>query len=93
MTVSFTNTTGVFLFIIFCSVYVCSILWIYGDAATRDMGHKGLILPFLFIAIGTLALIREGLVSGAAAMAAGLPVVVHKTPEKIARDCGIAGRR
>ncbi len=60
MTVSFTNTTGVFLFIIFCSVYVCSILWIYGDAATRDMGHKGLILPFLFIAIGTLALIREG---------------------------------
>ena len=60
MAVSFTNSTGVFLFIIFCSVYVCSILWVYGDAATRDAGHKGLILPFVFVIVGAMALIMEG---------------------------------
>ncbi len=58
MAVSFANATGVFLFIIFCSIYVCSILWIYGDGATRDMGHKGLILPFVFIVAGALAIIK-----------------------------------
>ncbi len=57
MAVSFENVLGVFLFIIFCSVYVCSILWIYGDAAVRDMGTKGLILPLMFIVGGALALI------------------------------------
>jgi hypothetical protein len=49
MAFSFNNSTEVFIFIILCSVYVCSVLWIYGDAATRDMGLKGLILPFIFI--------------------------------------------
>lgn len=51
MSFSFNNATEVFIFIIFCSVYVCSILWIYGDAATRDMGLKGLILPLIFILV------------------------------------------
>ena len=58
MAVSFTNLYEVFLFILFCSVYVCSILWIYGDGATRNMGHKGMILPLLFITVGALALIK-----------------------------------
>lgn len=58
MAVSFENALGVLLFIVFCSIYVCSILWIYGDAATRDMGNKGLILPFIFIVVGALALIK-----------------------------------
>ena len=57
MAVSFENVLGVFLFILFCSFYVCSILWIYGDAATRDMGNKGLVLPLIFIVAGALALI------------------------------------
>jgi hypothetical protein len=48
----------VFMFIIFCSFYVCSILWIYGDAATRQTGWKGLVLPVLFVIAGTLALIK-----------------------------------
>ncbi len=63
MAISFDNALGVFLFIIFCSIFVCSILWIYGDGATRDMGHKGLILPFIFIAIGALALIKGWLLA------------------------------
>lgn len=58
MAVTFANSTGVFLFIIFCSIYVCSILWIYGDAATRDMGNKGLILPFIFVIAGAMALVK-----------------------------------
>ena len=49
MSFSFNNSTEVFIFIILCSVYVCSILWVYGDAATRDMGLKGLILPCIFV--------------------------------------------
>lgn len=49
MSFSFNNSTEVFVFIILCSIYVCSILWIYGDSATRDMGIKGLILPLIFI--------------------------------------------
>ena len=60
MAVSFSNATGVFLFIILCSIYVCSILWIYGDGATRDMGLKGLILPFIFVLVGALFLIKIG---------------------------------
>lgn len=57
MNISLNSSLDVFLFIIFCSVYVCSILWIYGDAATRGAGWKGLLLPLLFIVAGTLALI------------------------------------
>ena len=48
----------VLIFILFCSLYVCSTLWIYGDAATRGAGWKGLMLPAVFIAAGTLALVK-----------------------------------
>ena len=58
MSLSLTSSFDVFLFIIFCSFYVCSVLWIYGDAATRNAGWKGLILPLLFVIAGTLALIK-----------------------------------
>lgn len=58
MSFSFSNSTEVFIFIILCSVYVCSILWIYGDAATRDMGIKGAILPLIFIIAAALALTK-----------------------------------
>ena len=58
MSISFTNSTDVFIFIIFCSAYVCSILWIYGDAATRDMGVKGTILPLIFVIAAALALTK-----------------------------------
>ena len=57
MSLSFGNATEVFIFIMLCSVYVCSALWIYGDAATRDMGIKGLVLPMIFIAAAAMALI------------------------------------
>jgi hypothetical protein len=56
--ISFSNSTEVFIFIILCSVYVCSILWIYGDAATRDMGIKGAILPLVFVIAAALALTK-----------------------------------
>ncbi len=58
MSLSLTSSLDVFIFIIFCSIYVCSVLWIYGDAATRNAGWKGLILPVLFVVAGTLALIE-----------------------------------
>ncbi len=58
MSITFSNSVEVFIFIILCSVYVCSILWIYGDAATRDMGAKGLILPLIFVIITVPALIK-----------------------------------
>ena len=58
MSFSFSNATEVFIFIILCSVYVCSILWIYGDAATRDMGIKGGILPLIFVIAAALALTK-----------------------------------
>ena len=57
MNIAFSNATEVFLFILLCSVYVCSCLWIYGDAATRDMGIKGAILPLAFIVAAALFLI------------------------------------
>ncbi len=57
MSLSLHSATDVFIFIIFCSIYVCSILWIYGDAATRGAGLKGTVLPLLFIIAGTIALI------------------------------------
>ncbi len=62
MSISFSNSTEVFIFIILCSVYVCSTLWIYGDAATRDMGIKGLILPLIFVIAAALAL-TKGLIA------------------------------
>ena len=58
MSFTFSNATEVFIFIISCSVYVCSILWIYGDAATRDMGIKGGILPLVFVIAAALALTK-----------------------------------
>ena len=56
MSFSFSNATEVF--IILCSVYVCSILWIYGDSATRDMGIKGIILPLILVIAAALALTK-----------------------------------
>ncbi len=56
---SFSNATEVFIFIILCSIYVCSILWIYGDAATRDLGLKATILPFIFVVIAALILTQN----------------------------------
>ena len=56
MSISFSNSAEVFIFILLCSAYVCSCLWIYGDAATRDMGAKGVILPLVFIIAATLFL-------------------------------------
>ncbi len=58
MSFSFSNATEVFIFINLCTVYVCSILWIYGDAATRDMGIKGAILPLIFVIAAALALTK-----------------------------------
>jgi len=58
MSLSLTSSLDVFIFIIFCSIYVCSVLWIYGDAATRNAGWKGLILPMIFVLAGTIALIE-----------------------------------
>ena len=58
MSILFSNATEVFIFIILCSVYVCSILWIYGDAATRDLGIKGAILPLIFVIAAAMALTK-----------------------------------
>lgn len=58
MPFTFSNSTEVFIFIILCSVYVCSMLWIYGDGATRDMGVKGAILPLIFVIAAALALTK-----------------------------------
>jgi hypothetical protein len=58
MNFALSSSMDVFIFIIFCSFYVCSVLWIYGDAATRNAGWKGSILPLLFVVAGTLALIK-----------------------------------
>jgi hypothetical protein len=63
MLIEFNNSTEVFFFIIFCSIYVCSILWIYGDAATRDMGVKGGILPLIFVIAAALALAKNALLA------------------------------
>ncbi len=58
MDIPLTSATDVFIFIIFCSIYVCSILWIFGDFATRGGGTKGMIFQMLFVIAGTLALIK-----------------------------------
>ncbi|MDX1518668.1 MAG: hypothetical protein R3318_01005 [Gammaproteobacteria bacterium] len=52
------SATDVFLFIIFCSIYVCSILWVFGDAATRGAGKKGMAFPLVFVIAGALALVK-----------------------------------
>lgn len=56
MSISFSNSVEVLIFILLCSCYVCSCLWLYGDAATRDMGVKGAILPLILIAAAALFL-------------------------------------
>ena len=58
MSINLTSSMDVFIFIIFCSIYVCSILWIFGDATTRAAGTKGMIFPALFVIAGALALIK-----------------------------------
>ncbi len=52
------SATDVLIFIIFCSIYVCSTLWVFGDAATRGAGNKGMVIPLLFVIAGALALIK-----------------------------------
>lgn len=52
------SSIDVFIFIVFCSSYVCSILWIYGDTTTRNADWKGQMLPLLFVIAGTLALVK-----------------------------------
>lgn len=51
MSFSLVNSLDVFMFIIFCSIYVCSILWVYGDAATRGMAGLQGVLTGALIAI------------------------------------------
>ena len=58
MDIPLTSAADVFVFIIFCSIYVCSILWIFGDITTRGSGTKAMIFPLLFVVAGTLALIK-----------------------------------
>ncbi len=58
MDIPLTSAADVFIFIIFCSIYVCSILWIFGDITTRGSGTKAMIFPLLFVVAGTLALIK-----------------------------------
>jgi hypothetical protein len=58
MNLALSSSMDVLIFIVFCSFYVCSVLWIYGDAATRNAGWKGLILPLAFVIVGTLALVK-----------------------------------
>ena len=58
MSITLSSSLDVFIFIIFCSCYVCSILWIFGDAATRDAGIQGMMFPIIFVIVGALALIK-----------------------------------
>ena len=54
--VALNSPLDVFVFILGCSVYVCSILWIYGDAATRGVGGwKGALAPVVLIVAGLAA--------------------------------------
>ena len=47
----------VFIFIVLCSIYVCSILWIYGDMATRGLeGIKGAAITALIAIPGLIAI-------------------------------------
>lgn len=59
MSFSLDNSLNVFIFINICSIYVCSILWVYGDAATRGMaGLQGALTGALIaIAIWPLSFI------------------------------------
>jgi len=51
------SVADVFIFIILCSLYVCSILWIYGDMATRGLaGLKGAFIAGLIAVPGLLAI-------------------------------------
>lgn len=51
------NVYQVFIFIILCSAYVCSILWLYGDMATRGMaGIRGAITAGLIAVPGFFAI-------------------------------------
>lgn len=54
--VALNSPLDVFIFILGCSFYICSILWIYGDAATRGFGGwKGSMLPLSLIIVGLVA--------------------------------------
>jgi hypothetical protein len=51
------SVTDVFIFIILCSGYVCSILWLYGDLATRGLaGLGGAVIAILIAIPGLIAI-------------------------------------
>ena len=57
MELELNSVTDVFIFIILCSIYVCTILWIYGDMATRGLaGIKGAIIAGLLAIPGFIAI-------------------------------------
>lgn len=57
MELELNSVTEVFIFIILCSIYVCSILWIYGDMATRGLsGFRGAFVAGLLAIPGFLAI-------------------------------------
>lgn len=60
--ISFDSSVSALLFIVLGSIYVCSILWIYGDAVTRDAGKTGLILPIIYILCGAFILHKGALI-------------------------------
>ncbi len=57
MDIPLNSSMDVFLFIIFCSFYVCSTLWLFGDAATRGAGNQGKMIPLAFVIAAALALV------------------------------------
>ncbi len=58
MALSFDNVYEVFVFILLCSVYVCSILWLYGDAVSRKVPRQGVAFVLLFLLVGSVMLLR-----------------------------------
>lgn len=57
MELELNSVFDVFVFIILCSGYVCSILWLYGDLATRGLaGIGGAIIAILIAIPGPIAI-------------------------------------
>ncbi len=57
MELSLNSVFDVFIFIILCSIFVCSVLWIYGDTATRGLGGvRGAVIAVLIAIPGVIAI-------------------------------------
>ena len=57
MELSLDSVYEVFIFIILCSGYVCSILWLYGDMATRGLaGISGSVVVIIIAIPGLIAI-------------------------------------